>query len=350
MVTERPLDSANRSATKRDWSRSSIIKRYKARRLNLLVRGVAEADGNRTRQRPYRPLTGFEDRGTHQASRRLRLREVRWGSPFSFFGPSSANPPPSSDDSDQFLFFGELVAGICTLHQERMPERTFGRTVRYRRTKLGLSQAKLGELVGRSPSTIRSWERDKSSPSEASVLHTLAAILGVDERILFERAGQEQPTQYEASPTVEEALASLQSVEVSDSPQSSNDSGDPESHPGDDNEAGDVEKLFESEKQQDQQPEPESQRSGDPRSIGTTSDSQAGYVKPPEPYVVTTTTPPLVEPSYMEDPSQRQLYRVRNLATLVVVVALVIALIWALSESLGALGSWWDDFFGSLRF
>jgi transcriptional regulator with XRE-family HTH domain len=33
-----------------------------------------------------------------------------------------------------------------------MPERSFGRTVRYRRTKLGLSQAKLAELVGRSAS------------------------------------------------------------------------------------------------------------------------------------------------------------------------------------------------------
>ena len=32
---------------------------------------MAEADGNRTRQRPCRPLTGFEDRGTHQASGRL---------------------------------------------------------------------------------------------------------------------------------------------------------------------------------------------------------------------------------------------------------------------------------------
>jgi len=32
---------------------------------------MAEADGNRTRQGPFRPLTGFEDRGTHQASGRL---------------------------------------------------------------------------------------------------------------------------------------------------------------------------------------------------------------------------------------------------------------------------------------
>ena len=33
--------------------------------------GLAEADGNRTRQRLNQPLTGFEDRGTHQASGRL---------------------------------------------------------------------------------------------------------------------------------------------------------------------------------------------------------------------------------------------------------------------------------------
>ena len=49
---------------------------------------VAEADGNRTRQRSDRPLTGFEDRGTHQASRRLRISEVRWG--HSVATPSSS--------------------------------------------------------------------------------------------------------------------------------------------------------------------------------------------------------------------------------------------------------------------
>ena len=33
---------------------------------------VAEADGNRTRRRRSAPSTGFEDRGGHQAPRRLR--------------------------------------------------------------------------------------------------------------------------------------------------------------------------------------------------------------------------------------------------------------------------------------
>ncbi len=64
---------------------------------------------------------------------------------------------------------------------------------------------------------------------------------------------------------------------------------------------------------------------------------------------MTSPTPPIAEPSYIEDQSQRQLYRVRNLATLVAAVALVIALMWAISESLSALGAWWEDFFGSLR-
>jgi hypothetical protein len=33
----------------------------------------------------------------------------------------------------------------------------------------------------------------------------------------------------------------------------------------------------------------------------------------------------------------------------VAVVALVITFIWALGEGIGALGDWWDDFFGNLR-
>jgi hypothetical protein len=35
---------------------------------------VAEADGNRTRQRRGTPLSGFEDQGDHQEPRRLRPR------------------------------------------------------------------------------------------------------------------------------------------------------------------------------------------------------------------------------------------------------------------------------------
>ena len=210
-----------------------------------------------------------------------------------------------------------------------MPERSFGRTVRYRRTKLGLSQAKLGELVGRSSITIRSWERDKSHPNDPHVITTLSAILGVDERSLFEKAGQTQP-ELETSPTIEEELASL-------SPDSA-----------DTTEVEDGDEPTESDDESEVDLVPSSVDEPDP--VAEAVDELApAYVAPSEPYAVTIALPPAHEPSYMEDRSQRQLYRVRNLATIVILVALGIALLWAFTEGLGALGVWWDDFFGSLR-
>lgn len=191
-------------------------------------------------------------------------------------------------------------------------------------------------------------------PTEPSVLHALSAVLGVDERTLFEKAGQEPPHDQETSPTLEEALASLASP---------NDAGDELGQQDQRGEAVSVEQrsnevdLTEEEPVStqleltvDEPPAPqplEDDEAGRSEAVGTKRDP--GYVKPPEPYVVMPTTPRFVEPSYVEDARQRQVYRVRNLATLVVAVAMVVALIWALSESLGAFGSWWDDFFGSLR-
>lgn len=247
-----------------------------------------------------------------------------------------------------------------------MPERSFGRTVRYRRNKLGLSQAKLAELVGRSTPTIRSWERDKSRPNDPQVIATLAAILGVDERQLFEKAEIDQPEVIETSPTVEQALASL-SVE---------------SAPVDDSDEIEVGVDLSDEDDETPAPSPipvpvsvEQYRLDLVAMDGGSADSNAGakpasggsqprhervlvaaaassgpaYVAPPEPYVQTPVTPAIPDVSYMEDAAQRQLYRVRNLATLVAAVALVIVFIWALGEGIGALGDWWDDFFGNLR-
>jgi transcriptional regulator with XRE-family HTH domain len=230
-----------------------------------------------------------------------------------------------------------------------------------------LSQAKLAELVGRSPSTIRAWERDKSAPTEKAVLHALAAILGVDERFLFEKAGQEPPPEIETSPTVEEALATLRPELVEPSSGSIPDAEEleeeEESVEGDSSDVDMMEDVpdVSAEPEVEQAPAavetPDRGDDSSPTQPETTlRQSQArrpyaepGYVAPPEPYVITSPTPPVAEPSYMEDTGQRQLYRVRNLATLVVVIALIIAFLWALSEGLDAIGSWWDDFFGSLR-
>lgn len=226
-----------------------------------------------------------------------------------------------------------------------MPERSFGRTVRYRRTKLGMSQTKLADLVGRTTTTIRAWERDKSRPNDPKVLSALAAVLGLDEKHLFDKAGVDPP-ETETSPTVEQALATLAFEDVVDAsggePRTDQDDQpgpeqEPESEP--EHESG----AFTS--AEERQP----QRSVERRLETVGVSQQPAYAAPPDPLDRRPVTPTTADLSYVEDDSQRQLYRVRNLATLVAFVALVIAFLWALGEGLGALGEWWDEFFANLR-
>ena len=184
---------------------------------------------------------------------------------------------------------------------------------------MGLSQAKLGELVGRSTSTIRSWERDSTKPSDPKAISALSAILGVDERQLFEKAGVERPHE-ESDQTVEQALATLTpitAVPKQDRPPSGPSEG---------------------------RPEATTQAKANPE-----QPAAPGFVAPADPMVVTQVTPAVSDQSYIEDSDQRQVYRVRNLATLVFVVALIIAFIWAFSEGWEAITDWWDSFFGGLQ-
>lgn len=219
-----------------------------------------------------------------------------------------------------------------------MPEMSFGRSIRYRRTKLGLSQTRLGELVGRSSATIRSWERDASTPTDPSVLQALSAVLGIDKDVLFEKAGVGVPAM-EASPTVEEVLGSLTPVEEKKLDQvpphlefETEDEAPPARH-----EAPPTPAKVSVAAEPAPTPAPGSGR-------------RVALSPPTEPrYTYTTPAPPMVEPTYMEDQGQRQLYRVRHLATLVLVVALIVLFVWALGNSVEALSSWWDDFFSTFQ-
>ncbi len=223
-----------------------------------------------------------------------------------------------------------------------MPERSFGRTVRYRRTKLGMSQAKLADLVGRTTTTIRAWERDKSRPNDPKVLSALAAVLGVDESHLFDKAGVEPP-QTETSPTVEQALATLSFEDIVDASEA--DTGTDQ----DDQTQPEPEPDHEPDSSTTPSKERERRRSSERQFERVGASQQPAYAAPPDPFERAPVTPTTADLSYMEDDSQRQLYRVRNLATMVALVALVIAFIWAFGEGLGALGEWWDDFFANLR-
>jgi transcriptional regulator with XRE-family HTH domain len=236
-----------------------------------------------------------------------------------------------------------------------------------------LSQAKLGELVGRSATTIRAWERDDSLPTDETVVSALSAVLDVDRRSLFEKAGLEVPVE-ETSPTLEEAFASLAAqpvpgpllagpetmstpLVVEPDPQIELDiSEEPESK------AGTAEERWE-EAPEDLKPVDEPYPVWEPnlpeatlvRSTSVASNAVTpsmpapGFIEPPDPFVFAAATPPMVEPSYMEDTAQRQLYRVRNLATVVLLVGMGIVLLWALSSTFDALGSWWEDFIGTLK-
>ncbi len=199
--------------------------------------------------------------------------------------------------------------------------------VRSHRTKLGISQTKLGELIGRSPTTIRSWERDQSQPNDPEVITALSAVLGIPEHTVYDKTGQQMPV-VEESPTVEQALATLNPdpVELDEAAST----------------VADVQDLAEL-AELDDSAAPEPTISDEPLS------QEPAFLAPPDPYYVTTAVPPAHEPSYMEDRVQRQLYRVRTLATVVILVSLGIAFLWAFSQSWEALGEWWSEFFGNLR-
>lgn len=56
---------------------------------------------------------------------------------------------------------------------------TLGELIKQRRTELGMTQARLAELVGKSASAVRSWERGRAAPKGEATRSALAAVLGV---------------------------------------------------------------------------------------------------------------------------------------------------------------------------
>jgi transcriptional regulator with XRE-family HTH domain len=263
-----------------------------------------------------------------------------------------------------------------------MGESSIGRMIKKRRESLVLSQARLGELVGRSASTIRNWERDRTSPSERSDVVALAAILGMDEREALDQAGFETP-QEAKHPTLEQAYASLgpHPEEVLTS-----DEDDPPDKPGEavavldegmasldqeDPSPAQARSPLESELPQaptDDSPDV-AEAEQQPKEDGVAVDlvSTGSVVAPTKPSesdgedrssgqrVVERAAPPTVletapvgEPSYLEDPEERQRYRLRALVTAIAVVALVIVLVWSFDRTTNALGNMWNHFVSML--
>jgi hypothetical protein len=256
-------------------------------------------------------------------------------------------------------------------------------------------------LVGRSASTIRNWERAQAAPSERSDVVALAAVLGLNEAEVLERAGFESPV-VEKSPTVEQAYASLtaeREIPMRVSPAEPPPSRDEAAVAEDDaveSEAASPSASSPAEPGVTPVAEPASEATEPPRrpweadaAPVTDESGEAPSVEgrpdferfmagrgaspasaasaplpptdapavPPGPGRSRRASPPTVleaaapsEPSYVEDPDERQQYRVRGLATAALVVAILIVLLWSFNRATDALGSMWQELIDSLAF
>lgn len=105
----------------------------------------------------------------------------------------------------------------------------FGSEIKTRRAAIGMSQARLAELVGRSPGTVRSWERGKTEPS-SDALDALTAVLGMnsyDDETVMEMpavvAGV-APESFRESDALDDEKSSVQEEDIP-SPQEQTDGG-----------------------------------------------------------------------------------------------------------------------------
>jgi transcriptional regulator with XRE-family HTH domain len=251
---------------------------------------------------------------------------------------------------------------------------SFGDSVRRGREAAGLSQARVAQLIGRSPSTVRAWEQGRSNPSDAGSVTALAAILGLDENSLLGKAGFEPPSA-DARTSLDSELASLRTVEVHIEPQSPRHLGlegavataAPPAEPwteSDEQSPFDIRAWIEprakaalskaAQLKADFQRKLKDRPKPEPRSkpaVRTKVSSQPLVPSQPVPPPVRLDPRlgPLVAKSYIEDESERDFYRRRTVGTLLVLVFLFITLWWALRNTGGAIGEFVGGFIDELK-
>ncbi|MDH4115925.1 MAG: helix-turn-helix domain-containing protein [Acidimicrobiia bacterium] len=246
-----------------------------------------------------------------------------------------------------------------------MSTQDFGGLIRRGRERLGLSHSRVAELIGRAPSTVRSWERGTSKPGDADVVSSLAAVLGIDEQALFVSAGIDPPV-VEERPTVQQVLSTI-------APPAERDRvmvGKGDERPTERTPAERVETLEPEEpatsdalRPPENPPAPVSATVATPgieqtdSVIGTQREgrhkAERDVRQPRRPSEVRRATPvaaatpstlpqaPSVQ-SYMENTGERLSYRLRNIYTGVGVVLLFIVLAWAASNLADSVGELWD--------
>lgn len=257
-----------------------------------------------------------------------------------------------------------------------MSDSDFGGIIRAARDGLGLSQTRVAELVGRSPSTVRAWERGRSVPNEATVVSSLAAVLGLEERSLFEAAGLTPPGT-RPTPTLEQTLSEITPIALPPEPvppEPVDPGPEPDATPpdgrhrvaasGEDDDIRVVETPAVSPPITDQPQEPagpspigemvskiggavaalpERLRRRRPSRPKVSMPPQAVSQHPPPPSppppmggVGLLAAPPA--PSYIEDPEQRLIYRFRAVLLAAGAFLLVVVFVWAMANFFDAVG------------
>lgn len=218
-----------------------------------------------------------------------------------------------------------------------MENRDFGGLIRRSRERLGLSQSRVAELIGRSQGTVRAWERGRSVPGEATVVASLAAVLDIAEDDLFDAAGLALPASPPA-PTLEESLASIAPSPSASSAGKGAEIAEESGTPSVGTARFAVDPRLGS-------PEGEARPEGRWSLIRSYVASLLSRKRRSDrpvtgrPVVI---SPAVVRPSYLEDPEQRMVYRLRTLFTVVGIAALAVVLLWAAGNVVDALGRAWE--------
>lgn len=263
---------------------------------------------------------------------------------------------------------------------------SFAELVKGRRTELGLSQVSLAELVGRSSSAIRSWERGASTPTDENVVRSLAAVLGIDEVTLRSAVGLPPEAPIEAPEEVGGSALEAFEEESVGGDEEDEEAADPAAG-GDEVPSEEVEEasVFEEttpvpaedeeavaldEEALPQAGDDEEADAGAPTTevdeVAEAPETDAIPIPSPlevpipamEPMMpaaasqasptatIPVAAPPTqpIQPSYLDDPDQMMTYWIRAAMTVAFAVFLLIVFFWALGRLGDAIGEVWEIF------
>lgn len=249
----------------------------------------------------------------------------------------------------------------------------FAELIKRRRITLGMNQASLAELVGRSASAIRSWERGAATPTDESVIRSLAAVLGVEETILRDAVGLPPDIPFDAPDQVGgDSLAAFAEEHGGQDLLSASEEAPVDLLLSDDDEPGHaiIPSVEEPEAGVDVEVEATQEAPGLPPAVEEPGDGaseppdvpvaspgirRAGLIEPVRPTAAAVTSPTVALPadvkpvqpaerSYLDDPDQMMTYWIRAALTVAFAVFLVIVLFWALGRLGDSIGEVWEIF------